>query len=177
MKKQVFALMMTVIFGALNAYSQAGMKPDGSTLSAMEKLSKLAGNWTGEGWIQMGRDKQQFSQKETVVQKVNNTVLLIDGKGTDSETDQVIHQAFAVISFDAANDQYLMRAIRADGKNIDAEAKVDENGNFIWGFTIEQVGEVRYTVKLEDDKWVETGEMNRDGTQWFPFLGMTLTKD
>jgi hypothetical protein len=176
MKKQVFAVLVTVLISGLNAYSQAGMKPDDSTLEAMEKLSMLEGNWTGEGWIQMGRDKHQFSQKETVVQKVNNSVILIDGKGTDAETDQVIHQAFAVISFDAANEKYLMRAIRADGKNIDAEAKVDENGNFIWGFTIEQVGEVRYTVKFEDAKWIETGEMNRNGN-WYPFLGMTLTRD
>jgi len=144
-------------------------------MNAMEKLSFLEGNWTGKGWIQMGQEKHQFVQEETVTRKVNSTVLVIDGKGVNPETDQVIHLAFAVISFDAANDKYLMRAFRADGNYRDAEARVDPDGNFVWGFSIEQVGEVRYTTSLEEDKWVETGEMNRGGT-WFPFFGMTLTR-
>lgn len=87
-----------------------------------------------------------------------------------------IHQAFAVISFDASSNAYLMRAFRADGNYIDANAEVDESGSFIWGFQVEHVGEVRYTIKNENGKWVEKGEMNRNGS-WFPFFGMTLTKD
>jgi hypothetical protein len=69
-----------------------------------------------------------------------------------------------------------MRAYRADGNYVEAEARVDEEGSFVWGFSLEHVGEVRYTTRLVDGKWVETGEMNRDGN-WFPFFGMTLVKE
>lgn len=176
MNKQFLMLVATVLLITMNSYGQPAMKPDSLTISSMEKLSFLTGDWTGEGWIQMGRNKHHFSQSETVTQKVNNSVIVIDGQGIDSETKQIIHQAFAVISFDKFQNEYLMRAFRADGNYIDAEAKVDENGSFVWGFTHPQAGQMRYTISLKDGKWFETGEMSRDGNNWFQFFEMTLTK-
>ena len=176
MKKQILTIVATVLVITMNSYGQPNMKPDSLTINAMDKLSFLAGDLTGEGWIQMGRDKHLFFQSETVDQKVNNTVIVIDGQGIDSETKQIIHQAFAVISFDKAQNEYLMRAYRADGNFIDAEARVDENGSFIWGFTHPQAGQMRYTILLKDGKWMETGEMSRDGNNWFQFFEMTLAK-
>ena len=176
MKKQILTLVATVLLITMSSFGQQNMKPDSLTLNAMDKLSFLVGDWTGEGWIQMGREKHHFTQSETVSQKVNNTVIVIDGKGIDSETKQITHEAFAVISFNKAQKEYLMRAFRADGNFIDAEAKVDENGSFIWGFTHPQAGQMRYTILLKDGKWVEIGEMSRDGNNWFQFFEMTLTK-
>jgi len=176
MKKQIFILVAAVLLITMNSYGQPNMKPDSLTINAMDKLSFLTGDWTGEGWIQMGREKHHFSQRETVDQKVNNTVIVIDGQGIDSETKQIIHQAFAIISFDKAQKKYLMRAFKADGNYLDAEAKVDEKGSFIWGFTHPQAGQMRYTILLKDGKWMETGEMNRDGDNWFQFFEMILTK-
>jgi hypothetical protein len=176
MKKQFLLLVATVLVITLNSFSQSNMNPDSLTINAMDKLSFLTGDWTGEGWIQMGREKHHFSQSETVTQKVNNTVIVIDGQGIDSETKKIIHQAFAVISFDKVQNKYLMRAFRADGNYIDAVAKVDENGSFVWGFTHPQAGKMRYTISINDGNWVETGEMSRDGNNWFQFFEMTLSK-
>ena len=100
MKKQFLTFVATVLLITMNSYGQPAMKPGSLTVSSMEKLSFLTGDWTGVGWIQMGRNKHHFSQSETVTQKVNNSVIVIDGQGTDSETKKIIHQAFAVISFD-----------------------------------------------------------------------------
>lgn len=177
MIKQISSLLLILLLSTINSFSQPGMTPDSSTISAMNRVSFLEGNWVGKGWIQKGMEKHHFSQKETVIQKVNNTVIVIDGKGIDAETNQVIHQAFAVISFDTEKNKYLMRAFKVDGNYIDAEASVDGNGDFIWGFTLPQTGQIRYTIKLEDDKWVEIGEMNGDGHNWFQFFGMTLSRE
>lgn len=176
MRKYLITLV-AIVLTVLNGFGQLNIKPDSLTLKAMSKISFLAGKWAGDGWIQMGRDKHFFSQSETVVQKVNESVIVIDGLGVDAETKQTIHQAFAVISYDLINKKYLMRAYRGDGYYIDADATVDENGNFIWGFTHPQAGQMRYTIKLDEGKWVEKGEMSRDGTNWFHFFGMTLTRE
>ncbi len=176
MKKQFTLLVATFFVITMNSYGQPNMHPDSLTMKAMDKLSFLSGDWTGEGWIQMGRDKHYFFQSETVAQKLNNTLIVIDGQGVDSETNKIIHQAFAVISFDKVENEYLMRAFRADGNYIDAEAKVDENGSFVWGFTHPQAGQMRYTILLKDGKWIEAGEMSRDGNNWFQFFEMSLSK-
>ena len=156
--------------------AQPVMTPDSITKEVMAKLEFLTGQWSGTGWIQMGREKHFFNQSENVIQKVNQSVIVIDGLGTDNETNQVIHQAFAVISYDKAAQKYLMRAYRGDGNYIDADAEVAPDGSFVWGFTHPQAGRMKYTIRMTDGKWIETGEMSRDNTTWFPFFEMTLSR-
>ncbi len=172
-------LILTLSFlSALQAtlFAQPVMTPDSVTKDAMDKLAFLTGQWSGTGWIQMGRDKHFFNQSENVIQKVNQSVIVIDGLGTDSKTNQIIHQAFAVISYDRAAQKYLMRAYRGDGNYIDADVEVTQDGSFIWGFTHPQAGRMKYTIRMTNGKWIETGEMSRDNTTWFPFFEMTLEK-
>ena len=173
---KISLIVCFLMIGTAIVKAQPIMTPDSITQNAMDKLSFLAGQWTGNGWIQMGRDKHLFNQQETVVQKVNNSVIVIDGLGLDAETNKTIHQAYAVISYDRANQKYLMRAFRGDGNYIDADARVDEDGSFVWGFTHPMAGRMQYTIRLVDGKWVEKGEMTRDNTTWFPFFEMTLSK-
>lgn len=176
MKNMIASLIFScLVLGQL--YAQPGLKPDSLHLAAMDKLSFMEGDWTGTGWIQMGRDKHHFTQKETVTRKVNNAVYVIDGLGLDSETNQVIHQAFAILSYDRANQKYLMRAIKGDGHYIDADAYVADDGSFIWGFQHPQAGQIKYTTRLVDGKWVEKGESTRDNITWYPFIEMTLSKN
>ena len=175
MKNLLLTLSFFCILHATIA-AQPGMTPDSITKAAMEKLTVLTGQWSGTGWIQMGRDKHFFNQSENVIQKVNQSVIVIDGLGTDSETNQVIHQAFAIVSYDKATQKYLMRAFRGDGNYVDADFEVVSDGIFIWGFTHPQAGRMKYTIRMTDGKWIETGEMSRDNTTWFPFFEMTLEK-
>jgi len=102
--------------------------------------------------------------------------LVIDGLGTDVETNEIIHQAFAVISYDRNAQKYLMRAIRGDGNYVDADFEVIKEGNYIWGFTHPMAGKMKYTANIIDGKWIEKGEMSRDNTTWFPFFEMTPLK-
>ena len=149
---------------------------DSIVFLAMEKIYPLSGKWIGNGWIQMGRDKRTFTQTENVVQKANGTVILIDGLGVDEITKNPIHEAFAVISYDLSAKKYLIRAFLANGKYVDADIRVEPDGTIIWGYKHPQAGEIRYSIKVKNDKWEEIGEMNRDGNNWIPFFQMNLQK-
>ncbi len=170
-------LVPLLVFSVCAIYGQAGLKPDSASLNAMEKIQFLTGNWKGTGWIQMGKERHQFDQHETVAQKINGSVLVIDGLGKDSATGEIVHQALAVISYDLATGKYVIRAFRGDGNSVDADGLVEENGSFVWGFSLPQQGEVKYTIHPVDGRWVEKGEFSQDGSNWFQFLGMDLKKE
>lgn len=158
--------------------AQANLAPSAETRAAMDKIRFLEGNWKGSGWIRMGPQKHDFIQTESVKTHANGTVLTIDGLGRDAANpDMVVHQAFAVISYDQAADKYLMRAIRGDGNHVDADFAVNPDGSITWGFVHPMAGNIRYHIRYEDSKWIENGEASRDGKTWMPFLEMRLVRE
>jgi hypothetical protein len=165
-----FVILVTPIFS-----QQPGIQ-DSTVSKAMLKIQHLSGEWSGKGWIQMGRDKRTFAQTENVVQKANGTVIVVDGVGIDESTGKTVHEAFAIISYDQPNKKYLMRAFLANGNYIDADISVEDDGTIIWGFKHPQAGDIKYTIKASGSKWEEKGAMNRDGANWVPFFQMNLEK-
>ena len=167
----IFLLTLTSVI------AQAGLQPSPEAQAAMKKLHGMAGFWRGTGWIQMGPQRHEFNQTEDVQLKVNGSIVVVDGLGKDAtDSTQIIHQVFAVISYDQQAGKYLMRAFRADGNYVDADFKFLEDGRIQWGFTHPMAGEVRYTIELTDKKWTEKGAMSRDGKSWMPFFEMNLEK-
>jgi hypothetical protein len=153
-----------------------------ASAAEMKKLDFLAGNWKGEGWIEMGPGgRSTFKQTEAVQSKLNGTVIIVEGLGTgklaSSGQEGVVHNALAVISYDSTAKKYLFRAFRADGNYVDANVTMGEKG-LIWGFrNPQQGGEIRYTIKLTDaGQWFEIGEFSMDGKQWRKFFEMTLQR-
>lgn len=108
--------------------------------------------------------------------RANGTVLQVEGLGRDAATNEIIHQAFGVISWDAVNKTYLFRAWRAHGVHVDAQTKLHEDGSFEWGFAIPNVGFTRYVIRNEDGDWVETGTMEMPNGQTYPFIEFRLKK-
>ena len=176
MKNVFFFLAMAV---AAVTTAQNPFMPSEETLTAMEKISFLTGVWTGEGWVQMGPQKHTFSQTENIVSKVNGTVIQIDGLGRDiGNPERVIHQAFAVISYDTEQQKYLMKAFRADGAQIDGVTRLVNDHTFQWGFSNPVVGEIKFTISVQNNTWTETGEMSRDGGKtWLKYLEMILKRE
>ena len=175
MKKILFFLLLII---TSSAFAQNPFQPKPETIQALNNISFLLGQWTGTGWIQMGPQKSTFNQTETIISKVNGTVIQIDGLGIDGKNpDKIIHQAFAIISYDAENKKYLMKAFKGDGGQIDAEAKLLNDHTFEWGFSTPMTGSVKYTISVVNNKWTETGEMSRDeGKTWFKYFEMVLEK-
>src|SRR5215467_15812173 len=112
------------------ATAQNPFQPKQETIDAIQKISFLTGNWKGTGWIQMGPQKSTFNQTENISAKVNGTIIQIEGQGKDQQKrDIVIHQAFAIISYDFENSKYLMKAFRGDG------AQLIDDHSFQWDFS------------------------------------------
>jgi hypothetical protein len=147
-------------------------------LRAMDKLKTLQGEWKGAGWIMLGPGQRaEFNQRETVSSKLNGLVVTIDGLGKDAkDADRTVHQAFAVISYDAEKPAYRFSTYTADGRNLDAEATVGDN-TLVWGFSA-PYGKIRYTITFGINEWHEVGERERPDAPgaWSKFFEMNLTK-
>lgn len=149
----------------------------------MSAISYLAGQWRGKGWMMFGpNNKAHFTQTETVTAKLDGDVLLIDGLGHSADdASRVTHEAFAMIAYDHASDQYIMRSFRKNEQGITQTIapKVSvSDGVLTWQFSDPNTGTIRYVIREnEQGQWFETGEMSRDGGQhWFPFFSMTLDR-
>lgn len=145
--------------------------------SAMHKAAFLVGHWQGDGWIVMGpqHTRYTFRETETITAKQGGTLLLIEGAGHDAQ-GKGIHDALAVMSWDAAAQHYRWQAWSDGAHYIDTTATVGDN-TLTWGFKEPQAGTLRFTIKLDaQGRWVETGEINPDGQHWYPFFGMTLVR-
>jgi hypothetical protein len=140
---------------------------------AKEQISKLAfmtGHWEGTGWM-MGQDRQKhhFTQTEDIQFKLDQTALLIEGKGTSE--GKVIHNALAIVTFNKKDNNYTFQSHLATGRGGEFRAELVDN-KFYWYPN----ANLRYIIYLNDKgQWYETGEMNT-GTTWFQFFEMTLTK-
>lgn len=175
MKKIAAILLLWVL--PLTLVAQTPLSPK---LAEMKRLDFLVGQWQGEGWIMLGPNQRYpFRQTENVQRKVDGTVLLVEGLGKSTDTDNVgaiIHSAFAVLSYDKGAKVFRWRAFRADGSSVDTEAKVSEN-MLVWGFRDPRGGNMRFTIKLnEKGQWYEIGEISRDGQTWLKFFEMTLNR-
>ena len=147
----------------------------------IKKLHILEGLWKGEAWmINRDREKEYIIQTEKVQLKQNGRVITIDGTGIDKESlrskPTVVHDAFAVIYFDEEKQKIQMLAFNR-GRHVITEPQIGEQGSLVWGFTVPNMGKVRYTLRLnEQGQWYEIGEVSRDGVQWFQNFEMTLDK-
>src|SRR5262249_53098384 len=135
----------------------------------------------GESWTEFVPGKRSTSQgTETVQSKLNGLLLVIEGvhrrKVADKERGDVVHNAFAVASYDEKAKQYRLQAYTDRGQYTEAQAKVAEK-RLEWGFTIPKLGDVRYIITLDNKgRWFEIGEVSQDGKQWRKFFEMTLER-
>jgi Protein of unknown function (DUF1579) len=145
--------------------------------AAMAKLDFLKGEWKGESWTEFATGTRQKSQgTETVQSKLGGLLLTIEGVHRRVVDGEVVHHAFAVISYDEREKRYRLQAFTERGGYTDAKAMVTD-GKFEWGFRLSATAEIRYTITLNDQgQWFEIGEISRDGQGWSKVIEMTLTR-
>jgi len=147
---------------------------------AMKQLAFLVGRWEGGGWIEMNGRRSDFKGVEVVEEKAGGTVLAVEGRHSirspDSADDRVIHEAFAVFSYDEAAHEFRFDSHLANGRSGTFAASV-KDGVVTWSMDVPQMGTVRYTIKLDDKgRWHEIGEGSSDGNVWIQFFEMTLSR-
>lgn len=173
--KKLILLLSFVISTSLSAQAQIKNESFDKQVEAMKKFDFLVGRWKGSGWIVLGQNNRQtFTIDETLQSKLNGTIVVIEGVGKNAEKT-IIHNAFAVISYNAEKQTCRWNAYTKDGFSMEATAEVSDK-KIIWGFQ-SQFGQVRYTITLtEKGNWLEVGEFSRDGTNWFKNFEMELKK-
>ncbi len=148
--------------------------------AAMAKLDFLKGEWKGESWTEFATGTRQKSQgTETVQSKLGGLLLTIEGvhrRLVEGQASEIVHHAFAVISYDDKEKRYRLQAFTERGGYTDAKAKVTD-GKLEWGFRLSATAEIRYTITLNDKgQWFEIGEISRDGKGWSKVFEMTLQR-
>src|SRR4028118_2003993 len=97
MKKITLLLLLLVLPMTLMAQAPAPLQP-----TEMKKLDFLVGQWKGEGWVQFGPGpRQTFTINESALRKVGGAVILIEGLGAGGKENVPIHNAFAIVTYDA----------------------------------------------------------------------------
>ena len=145
-------------------------------LEAMNALARMAGEWRGTGWMQRGPGEPQHTVSvETVESKLDGRVLVVEGlHHAKDDPSRVVHHAFGVIFHDPESGHYRFQAHLADGRSGDYEMRV-EGDDILW-FMDTPRGKIRYTIRVADGEWRETGELSADGETWQQFFGMDLER-
>ncbi len=142
----------------------------------MEDLFKTESTWTGEGYQNLpDGGRTEFSQTEEVTTLLDGQLLMFHGTGTEKKSGQVGFEAIGIMFNDPATGATKIHAWTSEGNFTAADVTFTESG-FYWEFGVPNGGTVRYTIELSDTTWKETGEYSANGQQWYPFLGMELTR-
>ena len=153
--------------------------PENPRLDAMEKLKPWVGSWKGTGWAfnETGQ-RFDFALTETVQSKVAGTVLLLDGKGlrkNDKGEDITSHDGLVIISYDEKTKRYLWQGHDVGRDAVSTELKITA-GAMQWSLPIEKTTTIRFTIKIENNRWHEIGEFSSDGKNWTRFMEVTLVR-
>lgn len=173
MKNLLFILCLLLSQVAL---AQAPNSPKATVQEKMEALNWITGKWQGQGWMSFGPEqKHTFTQTEDIRYKLDNTVLQIEGLGKNN--NRTIHDALALMTYDAARGQYTFHSYTAEGRHQTDAAVTVEDKKFTWQMNSGPNRKIRYTIWLdEQNRWQEIGETSSDGQTWSKFFEMTLTK-
>ena len=148
----------------------------------MTSLASWAGTWKGEATMQMGPGQMSKAiMEERIESKLDGTIIVVEGvgkvPGSSASEERIVHQAFAVLSYDSNSGEYKFRSHLSDGRSSDAWFKIVGANSYQWGFDTPR-GKIRYNIMIDTSKktWNETGEFSQDGNTWMKFLDMNLTK-
>lgn len=149
-------------------------------LAAIKKLDHWVGTWKGSGWAFNEQGQRfEFTLTETVQRKVAGTVLLLDGKGTrknDKGEEITTHDGLVIVSYDEKTKHYLWQGHDVGRESVSSELKMID-GSMQWDYQVPNQGPtIRFTIKINNDRWIETGEYSMDGKAWNKFMEVTLER-
>lgn len=168
-----------VVAACLGAQPVPAEPPSEAARSEMAKLSPLAGKWKGAGW-RLGREgRSAFDSEETIVAGLDGRALIIEGRHYAAGTRESVHHALAILAWDAAAGEYRLHSALASGRTGSFPGRLEAPGRFVWTIQPANAPWSRFTMNFEEaDRWVEVGEMSRDGGRtWTKILEMTLARE
>lgn len=163
-------LITASILMAIPAWSQA-TETDSLSRANISQLAFMTGTWKGTGWMMgQGGSRSEFDQREDIRFKLDSTLLVVEGTGTAG--GKVVHNAYAILTWNKNEDKYSFRSYLQNGQSGDFPAELLD-GKLYW---YPSAG-VRYVVWTnEQGQWIEKGEFKR-GDTWMQFFEMTLERE
>lgn len=174
LQKITFTLLFALCGIALSAQDTESKKPE------IKNLDFMKGTWEGSGWKMMKTGKEYSDIVEKVQCKLDCSMFIVDGLGTkiDSATLQkkTVHEAFGVIYFDKPQSKWMMRAHTKYGA-ADSEIEFLGDKKIGWKLVLPDNSIIKYTTDFSTEgKWLEKGEMTKDGKSWFQIMEISLTR-
>ncbi len=176
MKMTIICMILWFLPTILSAQSADALQTE-----AMNKLDWFIGEWQGEAWTKMGpANPDTVIMVEKIKKSLNGTIILVEGVGREKtsmgEPGKVVHNAFAVISYDEKAQKFRWQAWRVLGGYFNESEPIITQDGFSWSIKTPR-GIMRYTLKLTDKgEWHEVGEYSRDGEEWQKFFNMLLSR-
>jgi len=173
-----FATAVALAFALSLALPASAQQGDSASVDAqreaMQKLSFLAGRWTGPVTIQRGPGEPlHLMQTEIVTYELDGLVLLVEGQSTGAD-GKAAFSALATIAYDDESHAYHFRAYN-NGHYLDTELTVLDRG-FSWGFTAGPAHIVNTMHLTEKGEWNEVTGVTVGQNPAHRSMEMTLQK-
>jgi hypothetical protein len=174
LSRAALAAVTLLLFWVTAAAQQPGPNSVEPQREAMRRLSFLVGHWSGPVTVTRGQGEQlHLTQVEDVEYKLNDLVLLIEGKSTSAD-GKVMFNALATVAYDDASHSYRFRAYN-DGHYLDTELSVPDRG-FSWGFAAGPAHIVNTMHLTDKGEWNEVTEVTFGNNPPHPSVEMLLQK-
>ena len=177
MKSSITHLLLLIAL----AIGSASLAQNDPTLNQQKEAMKslgdfMVGSWKGSGWTKNGQNPTStFNSEETIEYKNGGITLLIQGASRLAESNELIHDALAIMYYDVGSNTYQFDSHLANGQHKVMVGTLTNNV-FVWGFELPNNAAIRYTTTFKDDTWNEVGEYTPDKVQYFKFFEMNLNK-
>lgn len=165
----------------LTTFSLAAQPADSLQREALKNLDWWIGQWKGEAWSSMGPARRDTTiMVESIKKNLDGTIMLVEGLGRRKmqhmEDGDIVHHAFAVLSFDDKKQSFRWQAWRVPGGMYSESVPSISENKFRWSMETAR-GKMRYSITLNDKgQWEEIGEFSSDGQTWRQFFGMLLSR-
>jgi len=171
--KDVLLVWLFLFFGLLiskNALSQSQRV----TKMELNPLSTWVGTWEGEGWsMDEQMQKQTFQLVEEVESKIDGLAIAMDAKGVNAQ-GAISHHAYGLVMYDIDRMAFIIQSLTKDGYVMRSEGKLDA-GILSWQVDVPH-GQLRYSIQVKGNEWIEKGAYSEDGSTWWPFMEFKMTK-
>lgn len=145
-------------------------------VNRMAPLAELVGTWRGSGWIMLpDGTRETFESEEIVTSRISGAALLVEGRHwRPGHPETLVHDAMAMITWDAAAGAYRFRSILSSGRGGDFPLEVGDR-RFTWRMNMPQ-GAMEYVSEFGGNTWRERGRLTLPNGRIVDFFEMVLTR-
>ena len=109
--KKILWIALVGISSCICSGALLAQDPASAQRAEMKKLDWLVGQWKGTGWMQMGpQGRREFTITETIQEKLDGLVLVIEGLGKAKEDGSTVHTALSFVSYDPHDNKFRWHA-------------------------------------------------------------------